>query len=186
MKGILMNITEIYEKAYALMDEPVINGNCGTLCNYHCCRERAEDGDKMGIYLLPLEYEAVIKDLEIEKHLRITSHSAKVYEMPSSIKYLYFVYCTDSSGCMRRNRPIQCRTYPFEPHLENGELWIVVPDEQIHDCPLLKQEDTWRPEFIRGVYEGWRLLLTIPLVKDLIAFDSKERCLKEIKTKYRF
>lgn len=181
-----MSINEIYERAYALMDEPVINGNCGILCNDHCCRERAEDGEKMGIYLLPLEYEAMIKEKAIEKHLRITRHSAKVYEMPSSIKYLHFVYCTDSAGCMRGNRPIQCRTYPFEPHLENGELSIVVPNEQIHDCPLLKQAETWRAEFIRGVFEGWKLLMTIPEVRTLIEFDSSEREFQDIKLKYSF
>ncbi len=168
------------------MDEPVIEGNCGELCNYHCCREYDADGDRMGIYLLPLEYEVMIKDREIERHLRITSHSGKLYEMPSRIKKLYFINCNGSSACLRENRPIQCRTYPFEPHLENGELTIVVQNEQIHECPLLGRENTWRPEFVRGVYEGWKLLITIPIVRTLIEFDSKERVLGETKRKYRF
>lgn len=180
-----MGIEEIFEKAYALMDEPVIDGNCGHLCNYHCCRECDGDGEKMGIYLLPLEYEAMIKGQDFEEHLKITRHSGKVYDMPSKIKQLYFVYCSDSSECLRSRRPIQCRTYPFEPHLENGELSIIVEKDQIHQCPLLNRQKAWREEFILGVYAGWQLLLTIPLVRSLIAYDSRERDLNEVMMKYR-
>lgn len=180
-----MEIKEIYERAYALMDEPVIEGNCGTLCNYHCCRDDGDDGEKMGIYLLPLEYETMIKGQEFEKRLRITRHTSKVYEMPSRIKNLYFVYCSDSSKCLRGHRPIQCRTYPFEPHIENGELHIVVLKDQIHQCPLLKQEKNWRQEFIHGVYEGWKLLITIPIVKYLIEYDSMERDLSQLDIRYK-
>lgn len=181
-----MEISEIYEKAYALMNEPVIEGNCGTLCNYHCCRDDGDDGEKMGIYLLPLEYEAMIKDQEFESRLRITRHTNKVYEMPAKIKSLYFVYCSDSSQCLRDHRPIQCRTYPLEPHIENGELYMIVLKDQIHQCPLLKQEHTWRPAYIRGVYAGWKLLLTIPIVRYLIESDSRERDFEEIETKFKF
>lgn len=181
-----MKIKEIFEQAYLLMDEPVIDGNCGMLCNYHCCRDDGDDGEQMGIYLLPLEYEAMIQGQVFEKRLRITRHSNKLYEMPSKIKNLYFVYCSDSSKCLREYRPVQCRTYPFEPHIENGELYIIVLKDQIHQCPLLKQEDNWRPEFIRGVYEGWKLLISIPIVRYLIESDSKERNFEEITTKFRF
>jgi len=142
-----MTVDEIFEKAYTLMDEPVIEGNCGLLCNYHCCRDDGDDGEKMGIYLLPLEYESMIKGRELEKHLRMTRHTNKVYEMQTKIKSL---------------------------------------KEQIHHCPLLKQEEIWRPEFVRGVYEGWKLLITIPLVRYLIDSDSRERNFDEIETKIKF
>lgn len=180
-----MDVQEIYEKAYALMDETVVLGNCGTLCNYHCCREDGDDGEKMGIYLLPFEYEAMIQGRAIEKQLRITRHPESDYEMPSEIEGLYFIYCQEHEACMRQHRPIQCRTYPFEPHMENGTLYVVVQKEQIHQCPLLKQPERWREEFIQGVCQGWRLLATIPLVRRLIEFDSKEREFLELEIKFR-
>ncbi len=181
-----MTVEEIFEKAYILMDEPVIEGNCGLLCNYHCCRDDGDDGEKMGIYLLPLEYESMIKGREFEKHLRMTRHTNKIYEMPPKIKSLYFVYCSDSAHCLRDHRPIQCRTYPLEPHIEAGELYMIVQQEQIHQCPLLKQEKSWRPEFVKGVYEGWKLLITIPLVRYLIESDSRERNFDAVETKIKF
>ncbi len=180
-----MEIKEIFEKAYTLMNEPVIEGNCGTLCNYHCCRDDGDDGEKMGIYLLPLEYETMIRGNAFEKRLGITRHTNKVYEMPSKIKSLYFVYCSDSSQCLRDHRPIQCRTYPYEPHIENGELYLIVLKDQIHQCPLLKQEEKWRKEFIQGVYAGWQLLITIPIIRYLIEYDSRERDFNEITIKYK-
>lgn len=179
-----MDVQEIYEKAYALMDETVVPGNCGTLCNYHCCREDGDDGEKMGIYLLPLEYESMIQGREIEKQLRITRHTNKAYEMPPKINSLYFVYCREDGPCLREHRPIQCRTYPFEPHIENEELFIIVQQEQIHQCPLLKTPETWRKEFIRGVYEGWRSLIAIPMVRHLIEYDSRERDIRDVQIKY--
>lgn len=170
-----MEFLKVYQNAYALMDEPVIEGNCGLLCNFHCCREEAEDGDKMGIYLLPMEYEAMIQGLPLEETLTISLHSARDYEMPRGITHLYFIYCQEASGCLRNHRPIQCRTYPYEPHLEEGRLSLVILKDQIHRCPLLDREDTWRPEFTKGVYEGWVQLLTLPSVKTLVEYDSRNR-----------
>jgi len=167
----------------------MIDGNCGLLCNFHCCRDFDEDsvgGEELGIYLLPLEYEYMVQGQPFEGHLRVTRHTNKLYEMPPKIKSMYFVYCSDSSGCLREHRPIQCRTYPFEPHIENDELYIVVEQEQIHKCPLLKQKDQWRPEFIQGVWQAWNLLVTIPAVKYLVQYDSRMRNFQEIETKIRF
>ena len=48
---------EIFENAYAMMNEPIIDGNCGALCGYHCCRRIDLTGERLGMYLLPLEYE---------------------------------------------------------------------------------------------------------------------------------
>jgi hypothetical protein len=65
----VMNNKEIFTKAYKLMDESIIDGNRGLLCDFHCCRDKDEKGNRLGIYLLPGEYEAVFKDeptIEVE------------------------------------------------------------------------------------------------------------------------
>lgn len=168
------NIKTLYEKAYALMNTPVIDGNCGALCNFHCCRTRDEDGERLGMYLLPLEYpymqEGYVTDFEI--------HSAEDYDLPPRIKKRYYIYCHDDNGCLRSLRPIQCRTYPFEPHLEGDELILVIESTQIHNCPLLSEHSTWKNDFIAGVYEGWATLLTIPLVKYWIQYVSEQRSIE--------
>lgn len=47
----------IFNKAYELMDQAIIAGNCGELCAYHCCRRMDNDGKRLGMYCLPLEHD---------------------------------------------------------------------------------------------------------------------------------
>jgi hypothetical protein len=162
---------EIFEKAYRLMDEAIIEGNCGELCGYHCCRRNDVDGKRLGMYLLPLEYEYMQCDVATDYDL----HSHLQYDMPPKIKKYYYIYCHESEGCLRDHRPIQCRSYPFEPHMENGEFSIVIEKEQIHGCPLLDMMPQWRQEFIDGVYDGWLELMKIPILKYNTEYFSMER-----------
>jgi len=180
-----MRPREIFQKAYALMDEPVTDGDCGLLCGRHCCRETDSAGERMGIYLLPQEYEAMLRGSAAEPGLKKTRHTGQHYDLPPGIDGLWFVFCDDSGGCLRELRPIQCRTYPFEPHYAAGELSLVVLQEQIHGCPLLDRPQIWRPEFIKGVFEGWRLLMQLPQVKQLVAYDSRLRRQEEIRMEVR-
>lgn len=170
-KSLRADYQAIFTKAYALMDEAIIAGNCGKSCDYHCCRRHDDDGKQLGMYLLPLEYEyiqaAVATDYEL--------HSQKHYKMPPKIKKMYYIYCHLESGCLRDHRPIQCRTYPFEPHLENGVFSLVIEKEQIHGCPLITRRSEWRPAFIDGIYNGWLELLKIPIITYHIDYFSKER-----------
>lgn len=161
----------IFKKAYALMDEAIIAGNCGESCGYHCCRRRDDDGKRLGMYLLPLEYEYMQATVATDYEL----HSQKHYKMPPKIKKMYYIYCHLESGCLRDHRPIQCRTYPFEPHLENGVFSLVIEKEQIHGCPLITRRSEWRPAFIDGIYNGWLELLKIPIITYHIDYFSKER-----------
>lgn len=162
---------EVFEKAYQLMNEPIISGNCGELCGYHCCRPSDEAEEKLGMYLLPLEYEymqsEVVRDFEI--------HTSRLYEMPPKIKKLYYIHCHQDEGCLRDYRPIQCRTYPFEPHLENGVFSLVIEKDQLHACPLLEGFSSWRQEFIDGVYDGWLELIKAPIIRYHVNYYSTER-----------
>lgn len=170
-ESMVLDYKEVFEKAYRLMNEPVISGNCGELCGYHCCRRQEKTGERLGMYLLPLEFEYMqsgkVDDFEV--------HSCLLYDMPPKIKKMYYIFCHEEEGCLRDLRPVQCRTYPFEPHIEAGELSLVIEREQIHACPLLEIIPQWRKEFIEGIYEGWLELIKIPIIKYHILYFSKER-----------
>ncbi len=161
----------IFESAYQLMNESVIEGNCGELCGFHCCRHSDPGGEKLGMYLLPLEFEYIQSDVVKD----FTVHRSVFYDMPPKIKQMYYIYCNEEQGCFRDFRPIQCRTYPFEPHIENGQLSLVIEKEQIHGCPLLEMTDQWRQSFIDGIYMGWQELIKIPIIKYYVVYFSNER-----------
>lgn len=178
-----MDYKELFNKAYELMNEPIIDGNCGELCNFHCCRSNSNDKNRLGMYLLPYEFEAI----QDNKDAKYEVHSSKKYEMPIKIKKLYYLFCDGAEGCLRDLRPIQCRTYPFEPHLEDGILYLVIEKNQIHNCPLLINKDLWRKEFIKGIYEGWKLLIEVPKIEHYIKEISKSRLLSDnISEKYSY
>ena len=171
----IMNYSEIFKKAYELMDESIIDGNCGLLCNFHCCRDKDENGERLGIYLLPEEYEAVfIEHPEIEVESLSKEEHGDLY-LPESIGNLHYMYCGGAMDCVRELRPIHCRTYPLEPHIEQGKLMLVIEKEQIHKCPILKMENEWRKEYINGVFEGWKLLIQIPKIRTMVKYESNER-----------
>jgi hypothetical protein len=166
---------EIFENAYKLMNEPIVDGNCGERCGYHCCRHRDANEEKLGMYLLPLEFEYMqsghVDDFEIHNH--------RVYDMPPKIKKLHYIHCQKTEGCLRNYRPIQCRTYPFEPHLDDGEFSLVIEKDQLHACPLLDNIPEWRQAFIDGVFNGWLELLKIPMIYYYVSHYSKERIIEK-------
>lgn len=152
------------------MDEPIVNGNCGELCGYHCCRSHEAD-ENLGMYLIPYEYEVVQSRLDIEYEV----HSSYTYDLPRPLKRQYYVFCHNNSGCLRKMRPLQCRTYPLEPHLNGDILQLVIEKDQLHACPLIDQQQIWRPEFVKGVYEAWQLLLEEDKIKTYIISLSETR-----------
>ena len=160
-----------FEKAYALMNQPIIEGNCGSLCDYHCCRPKGESGETLGMYLLPFEFEM----MQAGHVTHVETHHKALYEMPPKIKKLYYMHCHEEEGCLRALRPIQCRTYPFEPHLQDDQFSLVIEKDQLHACPLLSDSSVWRSAFIEGIYEGWLILLEIPLIKYMVKMQSQER-----------
>ena len=170
-KSMRMDYQAIFKKAYRLMDEAIIAGDCGEQCGYHCCRRIDVDGKRLGMYLLPLEYEYMQREVVADYDL----HRHRDYNMPPKIKKYYYIYCHLAEGCLRDHRPIQCRTYPFEPHLENGVFSLVIEKEQIHGCILIGRSSEWRQAFIDGIYNGWLELLKIPIIKYHIEYFSNER-----------
>lgn len=170
-----MDIKEIYLKAYDLMNEPIITGNCGLLCDFHCCREYDEDGNVLGVYLWPGEYEGIYASKKGFKVEKVPKEEHGDLYMPSHLSDMYYFYCDGASNCPREIRPIHCRTYPLEPHIESDKLMLVVEKNQFHNCPLLEKESQWRQKYIKGIYAAWSLLITIPDVKTLVKYYSDNR-----------
>lgn len=169
------NYKDIYEAAYEAMNNSVLDIDCGTLCSHNCCRNDYDNPEEFGVYLLPYEYEHFLKETNMIGKHQLAWHSAKDRFMPKALKGLNYFYCKVEKDCLRQYRPIQCRTYPLEPHLENGSLVLVVEKDQIHACPLIQHKDRWRKEYVEGMYKGWALLLQIPKVKKLVQYDSDVR-----------
>lgn len=169
----------IFKKAYELMDVDLIEGNCGELCNYHCCRSKYENGESLGIYFLPYEYESMQYGKGLIDDPDVKVHTSKSFELPDGIKKLFYGHCKDSKKCIRDLRPIQCRTFPFVPHIENGKLSIVIEKNQEHNCPLIDNREKWNQNFEFRILKAWQELIEIDKIKILVEFDSKERIVDE-------
>lgn len=174
-----MDYKEIFKTAYKYMDESLIEGNCGDLCGNHCCRNVKENDEDMGIYLLPEEYETVLINTDFVKGIEIEKHTTEEYYISKKVGFLNYMVCGVEKGCIRELRPIQCRTYPFEPYLVGEELFLVIEKEQDHDCPLINQRHLWRDSFVIGIYKGWKELLKIDSIKEHIRYDSEVKKSKE-------
>lgn len=159
-----------YEKIYVLLDKATpLKEDCGRLCQKVCCRQ---DNQNLGMYLLPGEEALFTKK---EPWLRWEEQEAEAYDFPTSWKgKVYFIRCL--KDCPREKRPIQCRTFPLAPHLEEGKLMLILENIPLpYRCPLIEEKIPLEPAFIQAVYEAWSLLIENPLIYDLVAYDSRQR-----------
>jgi hypothetical protein len=44
-----------------------------------------------------------------------------------------------------------------------------------YECPLISENYRISEDFIRASYTVWRRLITDPLIRDLVAYDSNDR-----------
>lgn len=169
MQGWLSKETfqEIYDMLNRVDHVPY---DCGVLCQKACCQRWDED---LGIYLLPNE------DLLLREEkgwLTWERHRVRDYDFPPTWQgQAYFIKC--NSRCPREKRPMQCRTFPLAPHLaDNGELWLIWETLQLpYSCPLLERKEALNKEFVRTLYRAWQILLSDPLIEDLVSYDSRSR-----------
>ena len=172
-----------YQAIYRLLDRvSPLDGDCGELCGAACCtvdRDRPLDGEAadfdMGIYLLPGEDKVHDKR---DPWLTWCEESAEDYDFPESWKgKVYFVKCGGPGVCKRGLRPMQCRTFPLAPHIdEEGELSLVYNDMNLpYRCPLIDEEMPLTEGFVQATFTVWRRLIEDPLIYDLVAADSRAR-----------
>ncbi|KKM08966.1 hypothetical protein SY88_21180 [Clostridiales bacterium PH28_bin88] len=162
---------KVYEELYRLLDRVTpLEGDCGLLCHKACCGQK-DSG--LGMYLLPGE-EAMFS--RQEDWLDWEEHRVEDYDFPPSWSgTTYFVRCR--RDCPREKRPIQCRTFPLAPHLTPGGSLVLIWETLSlpYSCPIITGRITLRPEFAENVRRVWERLLTSPLIRDLVEFDSRQR-----------
>ena len=90
---------------------------------------------------------------------------------------VYFAKRKTPSICPRDKRPIQCRTFPLTPHIEeDGELLMIYNDLELpYECPLIEEEIPLEDDFVEVLTEAWETLIMDPLIYDLVRMDSKAR-----------
>lgn len=165
------------QKIYQRLDEVTpVDFDCGKLCGEVCCVYDADETqtEELVLYLLPGE-ELMYED----------SPDFELYYMDSSeIRYphswkdnIYLVKCKNPPRCDRSIRPIQCRTFPLVPHIsKNGEFHLVLDETEFpYECPIIRDHIKLNENFINVTYEIWKMLISNPLVYDLVDMDSKDR-----------
>ena len=164
-----------FEEIYEMLNrEEVLDFDCGTLCGAACCTASRDNEDDMGIYLLPGE-ELLHED---DDWMDIRVSDASEHDLPESWEgKVYFGRCKTPPICPRDRRPIQCRTFPLAPHIdEDGELTLVYNDLELpYVCPLIEEETPLEDDYVDAVLEAWSILITDPLIYDLVKMDSEAR-----------
>ncbi|NLD20290.1 MAG: hypothetical protein GX663_08630 [Clostridiales bacterium] len=152
-----------------------VHFDCGSLCGAACCTCTSEEKDSMGIYLLPGEEKLFTRK---ESWLGWNSLDAEEYEFPDSWHgKVFFLDCKAKALCPRNRRPIQCRTFPLAPHIdEKGALVLIYQKGPLpYSCPLVSRRMKLNNDFVKATYTVWKHLIREPLIYDLIKMDSTYR-----------
>ena len=192
MKSTITKTT--YRAIYKLLDlvSPV-DFDCGILCGAACClcdyepedieytAAGDENADKyMGLMLLPGEEK--VFDKSDDEWISWGSLLAEDYDYPESWHgRVPFIQCRTVPLCRREKRPIQCRTFPLSPHIdEDGILHMIIcADELPYECPLITDFVRLNDDFIKATYTCWKHLLRDSKILDLVMMDSEDRTYEE-------
>lgn len=162
-----------FQIIYNLLDSvSPISEDCGLLCGAACCLCTDED---MGIYLLPGEEKMFTRK---EDWLSWDWLDTDKYEFPESWHgKVPFLICKAHGHCPRNERPIQCRTFPLAPHIDDeGTLYLIYQRGQLpYSCPLIDEKIKLNEDFIKATYKAWSMLISEPLIRDLVLMDSEYR-----------
>ena len=165
-----------YAKIYSMLDKvSPVSYDCGRLCNSICCSNETFADEDSYIYLLPGEMEYLAS---VGCNIPIVRQAAKDHFLPASWgRDVYLMNCPDGTGCDRRFRPIQCRTFPLAPHLKKkGVLELISCDTDLpYVCPLIRDDIALNDDFREATLEAWKLLIEDKAIRDLVKMDSKER-----------
>lgn len=167
-----------YLAIYRLLDKvSPVPFDCGRLCGSICCT-CGNDDEELGIYLLPGEHKVHQKEKGDKSWLTWSAENAEDFDFPDSWRgKVYFVRCKTPPICPREKRPLQCRTFPLTPHIDDeGNLTLILNDVELpYLCPLIEEELPLDPAFVKATHTAWKHLIRDPLIYDLVRADSKER-----------
>lgn len=165
-----------YRAIYRLLDKvSPLDTDCGALCGAACCTSSYEDGEEMGIFLLPGEEKLHSRE---DEWLEWSEESAEGLGFPDSWpEKVCFVHCKTPPRCPRSKRPIQCRSFPLAPHLNaDGELSLVYNDMDLpYRCPLIDEQTPLNDDFVQATETVWKHLIRDPRIRDLVREDSAAR-----------
>lgn len=165
-----------WQAIYRLLNKvSPIDSDCGKLCGAICCTCGDPYDDELGIYLYPGEEKLHSRK---EDWLEWSVENAEDFDFPKSwLGSIYFVKCKTPPICPREKRPLQCRTYPLTPYLdENGVLELLYNDEELpYTCPLIEDEIPLNDDFVKATHTVWSHLIHDPYIRDLVEMDSRLR-----------
>ncbi|MBO7730427.1 MAG: hypothetical protein J6S31_06185 [Lachnospiraceae bacterium] len=144
--------------------------DCGTLCDSACCVCKDATND-VGIYLFPGEHLLLRESEKEQDWLTWEEQDQKDIGFPESwTAPVYFVNCKTPPVCPRNWRPLQCRTFPLKPVIdENGVLELIWEDEKLpYTCPIIEQNMPIHDDFYKATYTVWMHLLRDPRIMDLV------------------
>lgn len=137
---------------HLLQDITPLKYNCGTLCDSLCCKNNGENGETLGMWLLPYEREVLSR--------------CEDYTFAKAEDGTETVFCTGK--CDRSKRPFACRIYPYYAHLckmADGRIKITIkidPRARL-SCPIANRNSYLRA----SVYFKARVKMAIrSLMKD--------------------
>ena len=164
-----------YRAIYRLLDRvSPVPFDCGSICGAVCCTAAAAD-EELGIMLLPGEEK--IHDRHAD-WLDWDTLSTDEFELPDAWDgKVYFVRCKTPPHCPRNMRPIQCRSFPILPHLdEDGNLSMVFNDYELpYLCPMIEDETELDDRFVKATQTVWKHLIRDPQIYALVWGESRGR-----------
>ena len=192
MKSTISKTT--YKAIYSLLDRvSPVDFDCGILCGAACCLcdyapediEYNAAGDQnaneyMGLMLLPGEEK--VFDKSDDEWIEWGFLLAEEYDYPDSWHgRVPFIQCRTAPLCKREKRPIQCRTFPLSPHIDDDGVlhMILCADELPYECPLITDFVRLNDDFIKATYTCWKHLLRDQKILDLVMMDSEDRTYEE-------
>ena len=163
---------EIYEMFDRVSPFPY---DCGKRCNSICCRADAFPESHLFLYIFPGE--EALHD-QSDPWLRWEVQRTKDHYIPSSWGESFLtVSCHGPETCKRSLRPIQCRSFPLEPHLTpDGRLQLIYCNFYIpYTCPIIREKLPFSREYLENVYAAWKKLMSDPLIWDYVKEVSDTR-----------
>ncbi|MGN0444509.1 MAG: hypothetical protein ACI4F5_07845 [Acutalibacteraceae bacterium] len=137
-----------YERIYKMLENVTpLRADCGVICNKNCCK-----GDEnTGMLLFPFEETALT--VKEENGLRVA-------------------VCDGT--CLRSERPLSCRLFPFFPVMNSeGDIEAVIDIRGYGICPLTEHQSEikFNLRFLRSVRRVGRILYrdedTFPFMKKI-------------------
>ncbi len=167
------SMQKIYDRLDAVSP---VDFDCGSLCGEACCVYDVETDPDADLILSLLPGEELM--YEDDKSFELYYFNRDEIGYPASWgSEVFLVKCKNPPKCNRKIRPIQCRTFPLVPHLtEDGRFHLVLDETEFpYECPIASQKMEFNNDFLAETLDVWKMLLSNPLVYDLVEMDSKER-----------